>query len=292
MNLDRLSRITDLFLEGREMDFGTDADGKPIVVWVGKLNSFEEEEARRDGSAARSLRMLALNDDNPEVREAREELSELVREELIQVIAAQNFDEDYLLAVDDVESDEEWKEKLSAMRMSLLLPDSEVPEDDPRHKQAYELNQEYLQAINDAATKRQAERQADCQMKDLDELQDLFVKNWKTRVGLSEFFAEQRVTQLFYSLRDCQAMNEGDGKYDHSRCKHTRLLSERSQVRSLPEEVLEKGIAMLQEITVDRRTAGNSDVPMSSSESSEQPKQAEESTPSIPKVTRPGAQAI
>jgi len=292
MNLDRLSRITDLFLEGKEMDFGVDADGLPIVVWVGKLNSFEEEEARRDGSAARSLRMLALNEDAPEVREAREELGELTRTELIQIIAAQNFDEDYLLAVDDVESDEEWKEKLEAMRMTFLLPDADLAEDDPRHEQAYELNRDYLVAINEAATKRQAAREADCQMKDLDDLQDLFIKNWKTRVGMAEFMAEQRSTQLFYALRDCQAVSEGEGKWNHSRCKHTRLLSERSQVRSLPEEVLEKGIAMLQQITVDRRTAGNLDVPMSSSESSGQPKQEEESTPSIPKVTRPGAPAI
>lgn len=292
MNLDRLSRITDLFLEGKEMDFGVDADGKPIVVWVNKLNSFEDEEARRDGSAARSLRMLNLNDENPEVQEARQELSELTREELVQIIAAQNFDEDYLLAVDDVESNEEWKEKLEAMRMTLLLADSDVAEDDPRHEQASKLNTEYLMAITDAASKRQAERQAECQTKDLDDLADMFIKNWKTRTGLGEFFAEQRVTQLFYALRDCQAMSEGEGKWDHSRCKHTRLLTERNQVRSLPEEVLERGVAMLSEITVDRRTAGNSDVPMSSSESSERPSSAEESSPSIPRVMSPSAPMI
>jgi hypothetical protein len=290
MNLDRLSRITDLFLEGKEMDFGVDADGSPILVWVNKLNSFEEEEARRDGSAARSLRMLGLSDDNAEVLEARSELAELSRTELVQIIAAQNFDEDYLLAVDDVESDDEWKEKLNAMRMAFLVDD--IPEDDPRFEQATKLNTEYLAAISDAAGKRQAERQAECQVLDLTELSDLFIKNWKTKVGLAEFFAEQRVTQLFYSLRDCQASVENDGKWNHSRCKHTRLLTERSQVRALPEEVLERGLAVLSEITVDRRTAGNSDVPMSSSASSEQQKQEEESTPSIPKVTRPGAPAI
>lgn len=292
MNLDRLSRITDLFLEGKEMDFGEDPDGSPVVVWVNKLNSFEEEEARRDGSAARSMRMLHLGDDNPEVMSAREELAALTRTELIEIIAAQSFDEDYLLAIDDVESDEEWKEKLSALRMGLLLPDADLSEDDPRYEQAAALNVDYLQAITAKANKRQSDRQADCALKDLSELQDLFIQNWKTKVGLQEFFAEQRVTQIFYALRDCQAGKKDSGGYDHSVCKHTRLLNERSQVRALPEQVLERVLAVLSEITVDKRTAGNSDVPTSSSESSERPKQEEESTPSIPKVMRPGAPAI
>ena len=292
MNLDRLSRITDLFQEGREMVFGEDDTG-PIIVWVNKLNSFEEEEARRDGAAARSLRVLALGDDSPEVRAAQSELGELTRSELVEIIAAQGFEEDYLLAIDDVESDKDWTEKLSAMRTIFLIDDAELGTEDPRRQQAIDLNSEYMVEVNKRAAKRQTDRQVEASDKSLDELFALFVQNWKGREGLSEFFAEQRVTQIFYALRDCQGTIKNDEKtYDHTRCTHKRLLEDRSQVRSLPQEVLEQVLAVLSDITVDRRTAGNLGVPASSSESSEHPKQEEESTPSIPKVMRPGAQAI
>jgi len=292
MNLDRLSRITDLFLEGKELHFGDDDTGKPILVWVNKLNSFEDEEARRDGSAARSMRLLALNDENPEIMSAREELAEFTRAELVEIIAAQSFDEDYLLAIDDVEADDDWADNLEALRMSLLLKDSDIPEDDPRWAQSSELNQKYVVTINELTAKRQTDRQNEYSRMDLDELMDQFIKNWKARVGLGEFFAEQRITQLFYALRDCQATAKPDGGWDHSKCRHERLLQERSQVRGLPEDLLERGIETLGEITVDRRTAGNSDVPTNSSESSGQQKQEEESTPSIPKVMPRGARAI
>lgn len=291
MNIERLSRITDLFLEGKELHFGDDADGSPVVVWVNKLNSFEDEEARRDGAAARSLRVLGLSDDNPEIKNAREELGEFGKDELIQIVAAQSFDEDYLLAIDDVESEPEWVENLGVLRMGTLLEDADIAEDDARVKQVNELNAKYMTAIQTSTDKRQKDRRIEYADLPSEDLCDLFIKNWKNRVGMADFLAEQRVTQIFYSLRDCQGVRKGGG-WDHSGCKHIRLLSERSQVRSLPEDVLERAVEVITELRMDSRTAGNSGVPANSSESSGRPKLEEESTPSTPEVTSPNVHAI
>ena len=63
---ERLRRITDLFEEGVVVPLGEDLDG-PILLWVNKLNSFQVEEARRDGVARRGMRLAELGKpDTPE----------------------------------------------------------------------------------------------------------------------------------------------------------------------------------------------------------------------------------
>jgi hypothetical protein len=65
--MDRLRRVTDLFVEGRTLYLGNDDENKPVLVWVNKLNSFEVEESRRDAVSARGLRLLELEkEESPE----------------------------------------------------------------------------------------------------------------------------------------------------------------------------------------------------------------------------------
>jgi hypothetical protein len=290
----RLSRITDLFLEGTELYLGDDDNtGEPIVVWVNKLNSFEEEEARRDGSAARALRLLELDNDNLEVQQARKEMEAWDVDTLRRSVTLQGAEEDYVLAMDDVQADEEWAKKIEDLRrMGPLMDDQEIPSDDERRVLFNTLNEEYAEALREAMELRQEARMDELEGLSQAELFDKFMESWSNRAAMLEFLKEQKVTQIYYALRDCQAVKGESGKWYHRTCSHARLLPERAAVRGLPESLLDKVVTALEEVSVDRRQAAFSDAPTSSSESLEQPKQQEESTPSIPEETPRVVQSI
>ena len=115
--LDRLRRVTDLFVEGTEMPLGMDDQNKPVVVWVNKLNSFEVEEARRDAVAARGLRLLELEkEDNPERQAMLSQVGRWSDDRLREARVDQQSDELYLAVVNDLEADEEWGEKIGMLR--------------------------------------------------------------------------------------------------------------------------------------------------------------------------------
>lgn len=295
--IDRLRRVTDLFVEGTERYLGMDQDHKPILIWVNKLNSFETEEARRDGLVRRGERILALSkDDNPERRSLEASLARWTDEELASARVGQVSEEIYLQVINDIESEEEWREKLAMMRrLPQLLADQQATDNDPRRKQLDEVTTDYLEEIRKRQETRQKERLAEFTGIERSRLERDFFDSWTNRVSLDEYMEEKQVTELFYAIRDCVATEKGrteDGVilWDHTDCNHaSRLCNERSQVRSLPEAVIEKAIEALESISIPQRESGNSDAPPSSSGSSEQPSTAEDSTVSTPDETPPAA---
>lgn len=293
--LDRLRRVTDLFVEGTELFLGMDDEQKPVIVWVNKLNSFEVEEARRDGVAARGLRQVELQKaESPERAAIMARIDKWSDEELAQNRVAQIADEIWLQVINDLEADEEWAEKVAMVRrMPQLLADANAPEDDPRRKELEELNLAYLEEVRVRNERSQREKLEEFKGEDREKLVEAFVEQWEARVSLEEFMAERRITELFMALRDCQAEEIPDGqggrRWNHARCDHTqRLLDTRSQVKTLPEGVLDKASEVLEGLTVPQRESGNSVAPESSSESSERPSGAEDSTPSSQGETQEG----
>lgn len=289
MSIARLMRITDLFREGAELELGEE-DGTAVVVWVNKLNSFEEEESRKDGAAARAMRMLELNNNNPEIIQAQREMETWSHDDLAHTVSQQSAEEDYVKAIDDVEADEKWKDKLETVRrMETLMEDAKLSDDDPKRETYEELKQEYWGEVTARLDKRLKDRVRE--LKDLSEreLADKFIDGWRNRNALGEFLKEQKVTQIFFALRDCQGVKRDKG-WEHAACVHDRLLPDRKSVRELPEELLERVTGALVELTVDRRTAGNLDAPTSSSESLGPQNPEAESTPSIPVVMPVAAQ--
>lgn len=294
--MDRLRRVTDLFVEGTELYLGNDDSNEPVVIWVNKLNSFEVEEARRDGVSARGLRLLELeNESSPEHQAMRNQLGRWSDDELREARVDQMSDELYLGVVNDLEADEDWSEKITMLRrMPQLLRDEGAPADDPRRVQVDELNSAYLSELRDrmgAVQKQKLREMGDLGREDL--VSD-FMEQWRNRLSLDEFMAEQRRTQLFAAMRDCKATEvktDTVTRWDHAQCDHTvRLLRARSEVSTLPEGVIQKVMDVIDGITVPQRESGNSDAPASSSASSEPSSvQEEESTPSIPVETPSGA---
>jgi hypothetical protein len=287
-SVDRLRRMTDLFVEGKELNLGDDEAGTPVLLWINKLNSFEDDEARRDGMAARTARMLELQDEeNPEMRVVRTQMARWDADEMVVRVAAQKYEEDYLAAVDDVEATEEWAGRMDFLRRGdTLNDDAKLPEDDPRREQFEKLDADYMVAINAATDKRQLDRRRVLSDLSRSELEDMYTDSLTQRLGIEVFLQERRVTEIFYATRDCVATIT-DGVFDHKGCDHQRLLPDRKSVRDLPSNVIARVVETLDELTMDRRTAGNSDAPVTSSESSEQPKQVEELPLSIPEVTAP-----
>lgn len=291
-NLDRIKRVTDLFIEGRELVFGDDGSGEPVVVWINKLNAFEEEEARRDGLAARAERLLELNAPGNRERAALEMSTKgLNHEELVDSLVSMYFDQDYMGAMDDVDSNPEWRDRLLFLqRMNQLHDDAGINDDDERRKRFRDVNGQYFEAIRDAAGKRQEERKKDFLTETDEELTTKHMEVTLDRVATLAHLNERRVTEFFFALRDCQGV-QVDGVWTHASCPHPQLLESRQQIRGLPDAMLSAMGDALAGLTVDRRTAGNSDAPTNSSESLEPVSPPEESTPSSPIVTQPVAVA-
>jgi hypothetical protein len=268
----RLTRVTDLFVEGSELDLGQDETGTPVVVWVKKLNSFEDSEARKDGMAARAARILALKaEDNPDHVNLLDQIERQGDDWLRDQVVDSTYEEDYLRAVDDVDSDPEWYPRLDELRrMDVILSEGGVPEGDPRWAELTKANEEYVAAIGKALSERQGARREEVERLPREELVDRFTEAWRERKAADDWIEAKQITEVFFALRDCQATPFDEGKWDHKTCNHGRkLLESREQVRDLPQEMLQKVVAKIRMITFTEREAGNSDAPMTSSGSSE-----------------------
>ena len=288
--LDRLRRVTDLFVEGEPLILGRDEDGI-VSIWINKLNSFEVEETKRDGQARRGLKVLELTKEgNPRLVALKAEMATWKDDELKSSIVSSRSSELFLNAMNDIETSPEWREKLEIIRrIPEQLEAEDAAADDPRRAQLFELQQEYFTATQEAIQKGMDAAKGDLDGLSRKELEDLHIERWRSMESLDDFTEGRRMSQLYYCMRDCKAAgDESDpSSLDHSACDHTqKMLKDREAARNLPAELVDRVIAKLEEITVSEREAGNLDAPETSSESSGQPTATEgPSTPSIPAET-------
>lgn len=290
---DRLRRITDLFVEGTEVYFGNDSQNRPVVSWVNKLNSFEMEEARRDGQTARGIRVAAMTgDDSAELKATMATISSWSDERLAEMRVEQMTEELYLEVLNDIEADPEMKDAVDLVRRgSEILDDDSAGEADPRREQLSKAQAKYLEAIRVGQEKAQRHALDEVRQNSRETNVEDFLEAWRTRATIDLFMEERRITEIFYSLRECVATivgtgNDGKPLFDHTHCNHAqRSLESRKDVRQLPERVLERIIDAIDDISVNPREAGNSAAPGNSSASSEQPSAEAASVPSIPVET-------
>ena len=288
---DRLRRVTDLFIEGAELYFGQDDEGQPVLVWVNKLNSFEIEEARRDGATKRGMRLAELTrPDNPELIALQATMATWDADKLAEMRVEQMGDEIYLGVINDLDSDPEWRQKLDLIRRGpQLLSDEGADSADERYQQIAAAQTEYVDAVRQGQSRRQLEALDDVKQNSRQTNIDDYLQNWRDWASRDVFMQERRVSELFAALRDCKGAlksREDDGTllFDHADCDHSlRLLKDRAAVYKLPEAVIERAVDAIDGVTVPPREAGNSDAPASSSASLERSTEEEAvSTPSIP----------
>jgi hypothetical protein len=266
----RARRITDLFVEGTELLL--DDETPPTIVWLKKLNVFEEQECRLDGQAARSDKLLELRgEDNREMRIARATVEDdWDTDDLINTLVNNKMAEFYGLAKDDVDGSDEWKEHREYLaRFGGLL------EDDPARtpeatKRLLEMQNEYSQAIIGKLKERSDDYRVSLTREHSDdERAELYYKMVRDRLAMDAFGRQRRITEVWYVVRDCNATVQDDlGTWDHSGCKH-EMLFDRSEISSLPAALFEKLTAAIDQLQVPTVTAGNSAAPTSSSDSSE-----------------------
>jgi hypothetical protein len=272
-----LIRLTALFDEGKEAYLG-DHEGKPVVVWMNKLNSFDTEEALRDASVRRAERMGELGEDSPELRGARAEVAMWTDEQLRQAIVSSQEGDVTSEAFDNLQTEEGWSELEDYVaRAPALLADEEVKPGDPRFKTLNEKLAEYTRRL-----KVETDNVVDQHIKDLagierGTLEAKFLEEWRARRTYDEWAGTRRTTELYLSARKCEAVLAGGGvslagemTWDHSACDHSeRLLSDRSSVRKLPDGALRIMVETYESLRIPPRVVGNSDAPASSSGSSE-----------------------
>lgn len=273
----RLKRVSDLFVEGTEVVLSED----PLVmVWVNKLNSFEDDEARKDGLAYRSLAQLRIEregDFHPAIAGYIAEFEAEDKDGRAKKLADLFSQEDLIAAMNEVDGADEWQEKGNMLRHGEMLADDATVEEQAAIAAE---TMRYFEAIQQELERRNIARAGEFKSLPDAELSKQFRKKVVEIVTLDNFVKARDVSVVFFALRHCDATKPGE----HAMCRHDRLLEDRKQVESLPEGLVAKVKEALENIDVNPREAGNSDAPTPSSESSERLSEPEESVPSTPRV--------
>lgn len=285
-NKSKFKRVTDLFNVGVELVLEEHGDEGPVLVWVNKLNSFEQEEARKDGAVGRAQVIMRLEDpDSEEMSVFDSAMVGRDKEAFVRALLGLKRNELYVKALDDIRAIPEWTEKMEVLeRGDALLADRGRDADPGEVERLGKLNGEYVAKIQDIVDELEGIERQDLENFDLAELQEKYREEYRESAATQGFLTEFRTTEVFYALRDCHASTKGEnGRWDHTSCDHrVRLLDARSDVRELPEALIGLVRQAIQDLNMTPRDAGNSAAPTSSSASSEQPSAAEASTPSTP----------
>jgi hypothetical protein len=279
-----IRRITDLFQEGQEVVL---RDEPAVLVWVQKLNPFERQECATDGASARARLVLALQqNDSPEALLFRSSLHKVTDEQLVDAIVRSYWSDDMNAGVDDVRADQDWKERLTVIERGFEQTEGR-DEDDPEVQVLTETRNSYLDEVAKRADRRQEDRRTDLIGADRKELVDEYEQRWIDSRGSSAFSDAFRATEIYFSLRECQATaKDGNGRWQHDGCDHTRKwLDHRNEVSALPDGLIGTIREAIDRINMSPRDAKNSDRPGSSSASSPAQSEAAVSTASTQEET-------
>ena len=181
---------------------------------------------------------------------------------------------------DELRSEEVWKERLEAIDRAANLDDR--PSSEEEKKLAVDLLLEYQREVE--KRQRVALRTEKRDLDDLtrDELEAEYRKSWREMLGATAYHEAKRQTELWLALHDCTVEFDEDGRpVMDTLVVGERLLDERAEVLTLPDEVIVKVVEALDR-EMSLRDAGNSDAPAASSGSSVQRSAAEDSNPSTP----------
>lgn len=280
-NIQALRRITDLFDEGKELVLREDP---PVLVWVNKLNSFEQDEVRTDGAVARARLILAMKEiGTPEKALYEAELGDLKVDVLRDALLGTRQTEWFMEATQEMRVDEEWAEKVAMVERQDELDEMTKEEAELTVK----LNQEYLDELNRRVAEFRAEEVRALESLDEGSLREKHREAWLDQQGMSAFSKAYQKTQVYFALRLCNASKKNEhGAWDHSPCDHTqRACDTRADVTRIPTELTEKVITSLRlqsMPSVDARFLAGA---ASSSVSSQRPSAEEDSAVSIPAVT-------
>ena len=280
-----LARITDLFVEGKELVIRPEPQeaGHPpaVLVWVNKLNAFEQEEARRDGAVARARMVLAIDTvGSPEKDLYEASLVGITSDMLREQVVGGRSNSFWMTATNAVRVDPEWSERyLMVQRPQAEMSDAEVTVMAKVTEDYYAELQTRVNVLADVA-------RAELQDASIDDLRAKHREMWIEDQTMRVFGREYNRTRVFYGLRACKATVQVEGRWDHATCDHSQQLCEAREDR-LPDSLTDQVRDVLMELDVPADDARFSAGAVGSSEPSPRPSLEEASVPSGPEVSSP-----
>lgn len=260
-NPSKLRRAAELFERGQIVVVG---DGEQaLTFWVMKPNTFEKDEALKDGRYGRALRAQAFDRDPREAEAVTAVIRGMSDDELLDSLLSAKSMEFMNLAYDEVRADPKWEERLEIVDRQRLAEDR--PTSEKETETIAQIASEHAAAAQEVFERLVREERDDLAGLTRTELEKRFRDNWREMVAVNAFYEQRRQTEIFYALRDCDA-ERVDGEWRHNRCDHEpRLLEDRADVLTrIPDEVMEKVVEAL-EAQMSPAEAGNSDAPTVSS---------------------------
>jgi hypothetical protein len=282
-----LARLTQLFAEGKELVLTPPGGGEPEVLWIAKLNAFEEEQANQAGRVARARLINAIKSEGtPEWEWLQGQKVDTLSIAMVESIVGSKESELFVKAINDLRSDPEWREKLEIMDHSD--EDELVGIEQSAHNR---LKAEHAEALLSRHDERKAELREELGQLARPHLEEQYEQAFLNEQGMAAFGLERARQHIYLSMRSCEASPPtGDNaRWDHSSCDHQlRYLASASEVAQLPQSIREKVEDAYNEIALAPSVARFTDALASSSESLEPSAMEADSTPSGPAATSPG----
>jgi len=292
---ERRRRITDFYVDGEVLQ---PAPGE--VVFVQKINQFEDGEARADAQAARSRFTMALRrPDSPDTAALREAVKRMDQVALVRGIVNSRYTKYMAEASTALASDPEWVERL------LVLDRSDIDSVRPDEAQVInELNTAYLATIQERVREAEEADTARLMAMAPEEVQRDYEESFIDSRAAAVYIGEYKLGQIAQSVRMCDATPPAEGEdWDHSACTHERLYVDEEIedpethevkvkraiefVREEPDVLLDAYTRAFDNVHVAVRAAKDSASRQSSSEPSRPPSEEEGSAASTPEVSAP-----
>lgn len=272
----RLRRITDLFVRGREVEL---PDGS--CLWIQAINSYERDECVSDAQVARSRMVLALKQDGSERLKIEARLAERGRAVLEADLVSVKVDEKYPQIVAALEDDPDWTERANIIRRTDFA-EAALPADPAERDYLAKVSQEWNDEIQRRLDDERAWLVNHYHRCDDATFMDEYLDAWLDRRGGDSAAAEYSLTEMWYATRYCDANKTDDGTWDHARCNGhpTRVFDSKNDARSAPDELQRLIRNALLDLLMAGRDPKGSANPRNSSDSSPTPNEAAESTPS------------
>lgn len=278
-----LARLTQLFAEGTELVL-PHPDGDE-VLWINKLNAFEEEQASSAGRIARARLINAMREvGDDEWARLQAQKSDTVSFAMVEAIVQARESELFVKAINELRSDPDWREKLE------IMDHSDEDELEGIELTAHEkIKAEHAEELLERHDQRKADLREELRALDRKNLEEQYEKAYLDEQGMAAFGVERAKQHIYLCMRSCAGTRDDNGRWDHSACDHQlRYLASANEVALLPQSVREKVEDKYNEISMPPSVARFTDALESSSESPERSEMEAVSAPSGPAETSPG----
>jgi hypothetical protein len=284
-----LARLTQLFAEGTELVLEVphvpgQPKPEPVVLWIAKLNAFQEEQANSAGRVARARLVNAIRRvGTPEWELVQSQKGDALNSAMVMAIVQSKESELFIKAMNAMRADEDWRERLE------IMDQTEEEKLEGVEKEAHVLmRNEFNADLLDRHKVLLDDYKHDLEEMSREDLEEHFENAFLNEQGMAAFGIERARWHLYLCMRICQASPPADdnARWDHSGCDHEQMfLANVEEADRLPQSVRDKVEQAYAVVAVPPSVARFTGALASSSASPEPSAPEAASTPSGPEVT-------